>query len=324
MKKTLLVIAFIFTLPVIAQQNPSEESLKNAVREGVLQAQRILNEEARVRRTSVPGSIIPKIKPDTITDRQSFDFANTDIIKAEVKDYYYVVSYYRKPYGKERIDKLQKQVGKLNIQVSNLNKTGNISGLTQRYSAKIAKVNDSLNKLQTYNNSLKDLPKDNITIFYTPANPKKKIRISETNGWKPDFSIMTVPFKIRTKNGDAPSQVTADIDNVGVFVSWGKKIQTLSFDNTTSTQKFGFGPFLAPMAEEITPKNATGVAADYSSHQFYLSMGFAITYTYNKITVGIVPLACDTGFTQAAKKWNYNGNYWFGFGLGVDTSLFGF
>ncbi|UFH34525.1 hypothetical protein [Flavobacterium acetivorans] len=172
MKKTLLFITLIFTLPVLAQQNPSEESLKNAVREGVLQAKRILNEEARVRRTSVPGSIIPKIKPDTITDRQSFDFANTDIIKAEVKDYYYyyyVVSYYRKPYDKQRIDKLQKQVGKLNVQVSNLNRSDNISGLTQRYSAKIAKVNDSLNKLQTYNSSLKDLPKDNITIFYTPV-----------------------------------------------------------------------------------------------------------------------------------------------------------
>ena len=182
MRKTLLFIAFIFTLPVIAQQNPSEESLKNAVREGFLQAQRILNEEVRARRASAPGSVIPKIKPDTITDRQSFAFANTDIIKAEVKDYYYVVSYYRKPWEKQRMDKLQKLISKLNVQINNLNNSGNISSLTEEYSSKMAKANESLSKLQVYNNSLKDLPQDNITIFYTPANPKKNIRISETNG----------------------------------------------------------------------------------------------------------------------------------------------
>lgn len=38
----------------------------------------------------------------------------------------------------------------------------------------------------------------------------------------------------------------------------------------------------------------------------------------------VIPMGFDFGLDQAGKRWINNGKYWAGFGIGIDTKLFGF
>jgi hypothetical protein len=142
------------------------------------------------------------------------------------------------------------------------------------------------------------------------------------------FSIMTVPFKIRSRNDNGVVTAKADIKNVGLYLPvylWDYKRYWI--DNTTSSHKISYGIVLAPMAEELNDANT----ADYfknSGKKDYtavmLSTSVALTYTYKTITFAVIPIGFDFGLDQAGKNWVNNGKYWFGFGIGVDTKLFGF
>lgn len=141
------------------------------------------------------------------------------------------------------------------------------------------------------------------------------------------ISIMTVPFKVRSKNRQGYITARADIKNIGLYLPlalWDRERYWL--DNSTSSHKFSVGLLLAPMAQELSDSNTDDhfQNSDISYSAFMLSTSLAITYTYKKITFAIIPIGYDYGLDQAGKSWDNHGNYWAGFGVGVDTKLFGF
>lgn len=52
-----------------------------------------------------------------------------------------------------------------------------------------------------------------------------------------------------------------------------------------------------------------------------MSTGLTLNYSYNKLTFTLVPIGFDFATNTAGKQWNYNGKYWWGFGIGVDLKI---
>lgn len=177
-----------------------------------------------------------------------------------------------------------------------------------------------------------DFEKNKIRDYYAKLDPKKKEFISHSEYYcglaaMRQFSIMTVPFKVRAKNKDGYVTAKADVDNIGFYVPLGlKNIERYWVDNSSSSHKISYGILLAPMAEELNDKNTQNYFgdADKSYTAFMFSTSLAVTYTYKKITLALIPAGFDFGTDKAGKQWINHGKYWFGFGLGIDTELFNF
>jgi len=143
----------------------------------------------------------------------------------------------------------------------------------------------------------------------------------------PAISVMTVPFKVREKNRQGFVTAKADIKNIGLYFPvalWDRKRYWL--DNSTSSHKFSVGLLIAPMAEELSDKNTNNYFqnANTSYSAFMLSTSLSVTYTYKNITFAFIPLGVDFGLDKAGSYWDNHRKYWAGFGIGVDTKLFGF
>lgn len=141
------------------------------------------------------------------------------------------------------------------------------------------------------------------------------------------ISVMTVPFKVRSKNRQGYVTAQADVKNIGLYFPvalWDRKRYWL--DNSTSSHKFSVGFLIAPMAQELSDKNTNDFFQDpnTSYNAFMLSTSLAVTYTYKNITIAFIPLGIDFGLDQAGSYWDNHGKYWTGIGIGVDTKLFGF
>jgi|GEM_PF-2204311 len=167
--------------------------------------------------------------------------------------------------------------------------------------------------------------------YFADLDDEKREYVSHSNSFKcwsamRQFSIMTVPFKVRARNKDGYVTAKADVDNVGFFVPFYVKSIDRYWVDKSSSHKISFGILLAPMAEELSDKNTQNYFNDSekSYTAFMFSTSLAATYTYNKITFALIPVGFDFGTDKAGKKWINNGRYWFGFGLGIDTELFGF
>lgn len=141
------------------------------------------------------------------------------------------------------------------------------------------------------------------------------------------ISVLTVPFKIRSENSNGYWTAKADVKNAGIYVPlalWDNKRYWI--DNSTSSHKFSVGAVIAPMAQELNDANTGGFFndEDASYSAFMMSTSFALTYTYKNITFALIPAGVDFGFDDGSKKWEHQGRYWAGFGIGIDTKLFGF
>jgi hypothetical protein len=258
MKRKLLLLTLLFITFTISSQ--TVDSITKGVKQGMIQADKIINPP----KVKIPSQI-NKIKPDTITVTDSFNLNTMDLVKVEVKEHYFVVTYYD-PNSKNP---------------------------------------------------------DNPKIYFEKATPNNVIHISTgTTLFHPYYSIVTVPFKFRPKTGSTPSYSKADISNVGIYIGWGTKYDKYFYDSTTSTHKWSAGIVFGPSVEELNSENTNGQIV--KSNQAYLSTGLMATYTYNKITLAVIPFGIDTGFSGTAKKWIYNGNFWWGLGLGIDADLLGF
>lgn len=140
-------------------------------------------------------------------------------------------------------------------------------------------------------------------------------------------SFLTVPFKIRKRNDDGRVTAQADLKNIGVYLPFYVYEKTRYWlNNTTSKHKFALGLLISPMAETLNDKNTGGYFnnTDKSYTAVMLSTSFAATYTYKSLTFALVPIGFDWGLDDAGKKWDNNGKYWAGFGIGIDTKFFGF
>jgi hypothetical protein len=170
------------------------------------------------------------------------------------------------------------------------------------------------------------------TIKYYEAELSKNEFVSIKNNRflfsaLPSISVMTVPFKVREKNRQGFVTAKADIKNIGLYFPlalWDRKRYWI--DNSTSTHKFSLGFLIAPMTEELSDKNTNNFFnnSNISYSAFMLSTSLACTYTYKSITFAFIPLGMDFGLDEAGKNWDNHSNFWVGFGIGIDTKLFGF
>jgi hypothetical protein len=179
----------------------------------------------------------------------------------------------------------------------------------------IVDYNSENGKLRTYTptDSRKNF------IYVTPAT-NGKIQTIKTSGWS--LGLLSIPFKIRPSTDTIHSETKADVKNVMVMIGRGKTWERYFSSGTTSRHKVSGGLLVGPSVESLTPSNTENkILKANPTNQVYLSTAFGLCYSYNdKISFAIVPIGADTGFSNTAKKWIYNGNYWWGFGIGLDIS----
>lgn len=160
---------------------------------------------------------------------------------------------------------------------------------------------------------------DKVFIYATTANKGKYL---STGKWGLSFGLLTVPFKIRPATNDLPSESKADIKNVNLFFGGNYVNERIFWNNRTSSHRWMFGGMTGLSSETLTNLNSDEpLFKDSPTNQVYLTLAAGIGYSYkDKISLVFLPAGVDTGFSGTAKKWIYNGNYWWGFGIGIDFS----
>lgn len=158
-------------------------------------------------------------------------------------------------------------------------------------------------------------------IYYSYLHPTKRIWSSTaTIG---SLNIATIPFKIFPKT-KYPSSVSGDIDNVGLY--GGLRFYDFSILKANGKEiksNVGAGIYLAPSVVKLDKDNSS-IIDDTEVSKMYLTTAFAFHIKYQSFTIMIVPAGMDIPFSESSKQWDYDGKYWWGFGLGIDTSLFNF
>jgi hypothetical protein len=147
--------------------------------------------------------------------------------------------------------------------------------------------------------------------------------LAVSNFTKPKIAIITVPFKVRGAVDTVSSKAQAGLTNIGLsFNLVNYRMDRYFSTGTKSTHTLSGGFFVAPNVEEVTPETTRKLVKAKSS-QLFISTGLAFTYSYGDVSFLVVPAAFDFGTTESAKKYIYNGKYWWGFGIGISTKLFG-
>lgn len=140
------------------------------------------------------------------------------------------------------------------------------------------------------------------------------------SAYKPNLSLITVPFKIRPEQGDLATNAQSGITNLGLNVDFfGWKWDRYYSDASKKTHKLGMGLWLAPSIEELDATTSNGfLAADKKSKQMFLSTGATISYSFNAISFVVVPIGFDFPTSAVGRKWVYEGKYWWGFGIAIE------
>lgn len=139
-----------------------------------------------------------------------------------------------------------------------------------------------------------------------------------------NFSVMTIPFKVRPKIEGLKQIAKGDIKNAGLQIGVANKIwRSYQYDNTVNEYKLSFGVIIAPSAEEFNSLNTRGLIVTPTT-QMVLSTGLTIAGTYRGINFAVIPIGTDFGLTTDSKSWTYNKKAWFGLALGLDSKLLGF
>jgi hypothetical protein len=138
-----------------------------------------------------------------------------------------------------------------------------------------------------------------------------------------DASVINIPFKIRPKIDSIPSNATADIKNIGLFLGSSFTSERYFYNGKSSIHKIAFGGFLSPTLIGLNLGNTNGRVGE-GLNQLGISLGGGINYTYKSISFVFIPFGFDFGLSSESKDWIYHGKYWFGFGIGIDTTLLSF
>jgi hypothetical protein len=170
---------------------------------------------------------------------------------------------------------------------------------------------------------------DNKLLVY--VTPGVEGTFLNTTKWGWSVGLLTVPFKIRPATSDVgaanstgrtPSESKADIKNIQIFFGRNRFTERLFWNNRTSSHRWLFGAMVGISSEELTNVNTKNLNfEDNPTNQAYLTLAGGVGYSYkDKITIMFIPVGSDIGFSDTSKQWIYNGNYWWGFGIGVDLS----
>ncbi|HYD90120.1 MAG TPA: hypothetical protein VEA37_01375, partial [Flavobacterium sp.] len=231
MKK--LVLPLIVCLLTSISYSQIDNATKNDLKDVIKEAQKEYDESQKDSPYTNPNNVNKGFnKPEIVSqDTYKIDNDNFHIVKAEIKDNQYVITYF-----------------------------------------------DNKGKLK---------------IYYENTTHNDPIDTEISNTFKsPYISAMTVPIKIRPRDGEIPSSAKADIDNIGVYLSWGKEYEKWYYDDTTITKKWSGGIFIAPTFEKLDKSNAPNLTYE-NSNQVYLTLALAATFTYENITFAVIPIGFD-------------------------------
>lgn len=165
--------------------------------------------------------------------------------------------------------------------------------------------------------------KDRILVFAEFAYPNSPEVIKQREF---GIGLMTVPFKVRGRVNNLPSESSADIDNICLTMGYFWTRDKYYYTGKKTRFRWGAVGLIGPSVETLKASNTNRfITGDTTTNQVYLSLSAGAMLTvYDKINIAFLPIGADIGFSDTAQKWIYNGRYWFGFGLGIDTSLFYF
>ncbi|MCV9934603.1 hypothetical protein OIU80_20160 [Flavobacterium sp. LS1R47] len=165
--------------------------------------------------------------------------------------------------------------------------------------------------------------KGRIMVFAELAYPNSPEIIKEQ---ELGIGLMSVPFKVRGRIDDIPSESSASIKNVSLTFGYFRTRDKYYYTGKKTRFRWGVVGLAGPSVETLKAGNTNGQILDSApTSQVYLSLSSGIMLTvYDKINLAFLPIGADIGFSDTSKKWIYNNKYWFGFGLGIDTSLFYF
>lgn len=151
--------------------------------------------------------------------------------------------------------------------------------------------------------------------------------VTYSNSVKKYFSaaFMTIPIKVRPAIQDLKQVAKADVKNIGLNLNYFNYLKRNYLQNgTVNEYRFALGGIIAPGVETFNAANTNGVyTKDTEKTQMILSTGLTASATYKGVTLSVIPAGVDFGLTPEAKNWVYRGKYWWGFGLGLDTKIFG-
>ncbi len=141
---------------------------------------------------------------------------------------------------------------------------------------------------------------------------------------RPTLSVITIPFKVRSGMDGVPQTVSTGLTNAGLsFNFYNKRLERHLASGKKSSHNFGIGVFIVPSSEDLKSANTNGkVTTDI--RQLFISNGLVFSYSYNDLTFAFVPAGWDLGTADEGKAWIYNKKRWWGFGIGINTKLFGF
>lgn len=158
--------------------------------------------------------------------------------------------------------------------------------------------------------------------YYTLGENNYSFRMSTRPGFDLSASIMTIPFKVRPRLGDKPQMVVAGLKNAGVNIGFYDFGRTSYFIDKDKVQHKGtIGVILAPGGEVVSPSNSSD-STIIESNRLFLSTGLTLTYSYNDLSISAVPIGFDFGLNPAARMYDYHATYYWGFGIGIKSSIF--
>lgn len=135
------------------------------------------------------------------------------------------------------------------------------------------------------------------------------------------FSAINIPFKLRFKTDSIPSVVETSIENLGLFIGRKRETERYFYSGRKTFHAISIGAFVSPTAITLNAGNTGGKVEDEIT-QLGVSTGIGLSYTYNKVSFMFIPVGFDFGTSSKTGNWVYNGKYWLGFGVGIDTGYF--
>ncbi len=137
------------------------------------------------------------------------------------------------------------------------------------------------------------------------------------------FSVITVPVKIRPSIDNFPQSAFTGLTNAGI--NWGilnRRLDRYFLNDKKSSHIFSLGVFIGPSIEELTPENTNNYVLT-KNKQLFISSGFSLSYSYNDFLFTVTPVAYDYATTREGREYIYNKKMWWGFAIGIKTSLLG-
>ncbi|MEO5776683.1 MAG: hypothetical protein ABIQ27_07240 [Flavobacterium sp.] len=269
-----------------------EKTLPQLITEGILNANKIEKEaKAEAAAKNKLALIINKGINDTIVIEKNYEsetyYKNKEHISFEVKDGIM--------YAKFKADVQQEFIEDKKIENYHL-----------------VMVSDDKKRKITVGDS-------KVLVYATPA---VRGEFLSTGKWGWSVGLLTVPFKIRPATNNIPSESKADIKNINLFLGRNYNTERIFWNQLTSSHRWMFGVMGGISSETLTNLNTDEPAfKDRPTNQAYMTLAMGIGYSYkDKISLMFLPAGADIGFSDTSKKWIYNGNYWWGLGIGLDFS----